>query len=214
MTDEKSYFSEISTKCVSGMVAFGDGRKSKILGKGRIMAIGTPNLDNVLLVENLQANLISVSQVCDEMGEVEPSSEDTDLETHEPVDGTGTDFEDCNQHFNPVICRPGAKQVEKDHSPSDVIGNVNDKMRTRQQVFRSTSSVTFDLSSAPIAVFQRCKRLLLCVLLRRVTMVATRSRHSSSSTATTHPPSRELLLSLAGHIQPLDPPCPPRAISI
>ncbi|XP_034225455.1 uncharacterized protein LOC117635214 [Prunus dulcis] len=70
MTGEKSYFSEISTEGVSGMVTFGDGRKSKILGKGRIMAIGTPNLDNVLLVENLQANLISVSQLCDEMGEV------------------------------------------------------------------------------------------------------------------------------------------------
>ncbi|KAI5342724.1 hypothetical protein L3X38_010600 [Prunus dulcis] len=86
MTGEKSYFSEISTEGVSGMVTFGDGRKSKILGKGRIMAIGTPILDNVLLVENLQANLISV----------EPSSEDTDLESHEPVGGTGTDFEDCN----------------------------------------------------------------------------------------------------------------------
>ncbi|XP_034199396.1 uncharacterized protein LOC117614627 [Prunus dulcis] len=65
-----SLSTEISTEGVSGMVTFGDGRKSKILGKGRIMAIGTPNLDNVLLVENLQANLINVSQLCDEMGEV------------------------------------------------------------------------------------------------------------------------------------------------
>ncbi|BBN67220.1 transposable element gene [Prunus dulcis] len=289
----------LSTEGVSGMVTFGDGRKSKILGKGRIMAIGTPNLDNVLLVENLQANLISVSQLCDEMGElimnekydsnscimrlrtdhgtefenqafskfccekgikhefsapitpqqngvaerknrvlldmarvllksanltdhfwaeaistacytsnrvffrphtkstpyeiwkgkkpnvkhlrtfgskcyiykdreylgkfdarsdvgiflgysmnsrayrVEPSSEDTDLETHEPVGGTGTDFEDCNQHFNPVIRRPGAKQVQKDHSPSDVIGNVNDKMRTRQQVCNEVTNFCY-----------------------------------------------------------------------
>ncbi|CAL2269967.1 unnamed protein product [Prunus armeniaca] len=70
MTGEKSYFSEISPECVSGMVTFGDGRKSKILGKGKIMATGTPSLDNVLLVENLQANLISVSQLCDEIGEV------------------------------------------------------------------------------------------------------------------------------------------------
>ncbi|CAL8168366.1 unnamed protein product [Prunus armeniaca] len=70
MTGEKSYFSEISPECVSGMVTFGDGRKSKILGKGKIMATGTPSLDNVLLVENLQANLISVSQLCDEIGEI------------------------------------------------------------------------------------------------------------------------------------------------
>ncbi|XP_021831887.1 uncharacterized protein LOC110771842 [Prunus avium] len=67
---DKSCFSEISTECVSGMVTFGDGRKSKILGKGKIMATGTPSLDNVLLVENLQENLISVSQLCDEIGEL------------------------------------------------------------------------------------------------------------------------------------------------
>ncbi|CAL8154929.1 unnamed protein product [Prunus armeniaca] len=54
---------------VSGMVTFGDGRKSKILGKGKNMATGTPSLENVLLIENLQANLISVSQLCDGVDE-------------------------------------------------------------------------------------------------------------------------------------------------
>ncbi|KAI5319284.1 hypothetical protein L3X38_038992 [Prunus dulcis] len=94
MTGEKSCFLEISTECVSGMVNFGDGRKSKILGKGKIMATGTPSLDNVLLVENLQANLISLSQLFDEIVEVETIREDTNLETHEPADVTNTDFED------------------------------------------------------------------------------------------------------------------------
>ncbi|CAL2273426.1 unnamed protein product [Prunus armeniaca] len=58
------------------------------------MATGTPSLDNVLLVENLQANLISVSKLCDEIGEVETSCEDTNMETHEPAGVTNTDFED------------------------------------------------------------------------------------------------------------------------
>lgn len=66
---DKSYFSAIYTESVSGMVTFGDGRKSNILGKGKIMATGTPSLENVLLIENLQANL-SVSQLCDGVGEV------------------------------------------------------------------------------------------------------------------------------------------------
>ncbi|KAI5316185.1 hypothetical protein L3X38_045361 [Prunus dulcis] len=89
--------------------------------------------------------------------EVEPSSEDTDLETHEPVGGTGTDFEDCNQHFNPVTRRPGAKQVQKDHSPSDVIGNVNDKMRTRQQIpihFVLGSSTTTSFADPELVEFE------------------------------------------------------------
>ncbi|CAB4273414.1 unnamed protein product [Prunus armeniaca] len=54
--------------------------------------------------------------------QVEPRSEETDMETHESTDGTEADFEDCNQPINPVIRRPGAKQVQKDHSPSDVMG--------------------------------------------------------------------------------------------
>ncbi|BBN68998.1 transposable element gene [Prunus dulcis] len=47
------------------------------------------------------------------------------------------------RHFNPVIRRPGAKQVQKDHSPSDVIGNVNDKMRTRQQVCNEVTNFCY-----------------------------------------------------------------------
>ncbi|CAL8134942.1 unnamed protein product [Prunus armeniaca] len=234
-----SLSTEISIECVCGMVTFGDRRKSKILGKGKIMATGTPSLDNVLLVENRQANLISngvaerknrvlldmacvllksakladhfwaeaISSACytsnrvffrphtkstpyeiwkgkkpnvkhlrtfgskcyiykdmDYLGKfdarsdvgiflsysmnsraykVEPRSEETDLETHESTDGTEADFEDCNQPINPVIRRPGAKQVQKDHSPSDVIGNVNDKLRTRQQVCNEVTNLCY-----------------------------------------------------------------------
>ncbi|CAL9005768.1 unnamed protein product [Prunus brigantina] len=107
------------------------------------MATGKPSLDNVLLVENLQANLISVSQFCDEIGEVETSHEDTDLETHEFVDVTGIDFEDCNQPFNPVIRRPNAKQVQKDHSFSDIIRNVDEKLRTQKQVCAEVTNLCY-----------------------------------------------------------------------
>ncbi|CAL8097233.1 unnamed protein product [Prunus armeniaca] len=75
--------------------------------------------------------------------QVEPRSEDTDMETHESADGTEADFEDCNQPINPVIRRPGAKQVQKDHSPSDVIGNINDKLRTRQQVCNEVTNLCY-----------------------------------------------------------------------
>ncbi|KAI5323850.1 hypothetical protein L3X38_032923 [Prunus dulcis] len=61
---------------------------------------------------------------------VETSREDTDLETHKLADVTDTDFEDCNQPLNPMMRRLGAKQVQKDHSPSDIIENVDDKLRT------------------------------------------------------------------------------------
>ncbi|XP_050881216.1 uncharacterized protein LOC127084755 [Lathyrus oleraceus] len=47
-------------------VTFGDGAKGEIKGIGKINCPGVPNLDNVLLVKGLTANLISISQLCDQ----------------------------------------------------------------------------------------------------------------------------------------------------
>ncbi|MCH83329.1 gag-protease polyprotein, partial [Trifolium medium] len=46
-------------------VTFGDGSKGEIKGKGKIVSNNLPNLDDVLLVNGLTANLISISQLCD-----------------------------------------------------------------------------------------------------------------------------------------------------
>ncbi|MCH81386.1 gag-protease polyprotein, partial [Trifolium medium] len=46
-------------------VTFGDGAKGEIKGKGKIVNKDLPNLDDVLLVNGLTANLISISQLCD-----------------------------------------------------------------------------------------------------------------------------------------------------
>ena len=50
----------------SSHVTFGDGAKGKILGVGKLVSTGLPKLDNVLLVRGLTANLISISQLCDQ----------------------------------------------------------------------------------------------------------------------------------------------------
>ena len=47
-------------------VTFGDGAKGKIVGIGNLVSEGSPRLDNVLLVKGLAANLISISQLCDQ----------------------------------------------------------------------------------------------------------------------------------------------------
>ena len=49
----------------SSFVTFGDGAKGEILGIGDLINHGLPNLENVLLVKGLTANLISISQLCD-----------------------------------------------------------------------------------------------------------------------------------------------------
>ncbi|CAL8119010.1 unnamed protein product [Prunus armeniaca] len=75
--------------------------------------------------------------------QVETSHEDTDLETHEFVDVIDIDFKDCNQPFNPVIRRPSAKQVQKDHSFSDIIRNVDEKLRTQKQVCAEVTNLCY-----------------------------------------------------------------------
>ncbi|XP_019179845.1 PREDICTED: uncharacterized protein LOC109175043 [Ipomoea nil] len=47
-------------------VTFGDGVKGKITGIGTLNVTGLPRLKQVLLVEGLHANLISISQLCDQ----------------------------------------------------------------------------------------------------------------------------------------------------
>jgi len=51
---------------VSSYVTFGDGAKGKIIGIGNVIKNGLPRLDNALLVKGLTANLISISQLCDQ----------------------------------------------------------------------------------------------------------------------------------------------------
>lgn len=70
MTGEKSWFSSFTDEVISSTVTFGDGRKAKILGRGTVTISGFPELNNVMLVEDLQANLISISQICDDIGDV------------------------------------------------------------------------------------------------------------------------------------------------
>jgi len=48
----------------SKYVTFGDGAKGKILGIGNLINNGLPNLDKVLLVKGITANLIIISQLC------------------------------------------------------------------------------------------------------------------------------------------------------
>ncbi|KAL5560474.1 hypothetical protein UlMin_036685 [Ulmus minor] len=58
MTGDIQQFSSFEKK-VGGKVTFGDNAKGNILGKGTI------GIEDVLLVENLNYNLMSVSQLCD-----------------------------------------------------------------------------------------------------------------------------------------------------
>ena len=65
MTRDWSLLKVFKTK-KGGNVTFGDGSKSQIKGKGIIFLLELPDIANVLYVESLRVNLLSISQICDQ----------------------------------------------------------------------------------------------------------------------------------------------------
>ena len=69
MTEDKAMFSSISPKD-GGYVTFVDNAKCKIVVEGKVGKSPNPTIDDVLLVNSLKHNLLSISQFCDKNCEV------------------------------------------------------------------------------------------------------------------------------------------------
>ena len=70
MCGNKVFFDTV-TKCDIGLETFGDGSTSGVVEKHNIRSQGLPNLTDVLLVKGLNANLISIDQLCDAQYQVQ-----------------------------------------------------------------------------------------------------------------------------------------------
>ena len=64
MTGDESHFITLKAKD-GGMVTFGDNGKGKIVGIGNIGITSSTFIENILLVDGLKHNLLSISQLCD-----------------------------------------------------------------------------------------------------------------------------------------------------
>ena len=64
MTGDINQFFIIKKKD-EGFVTFGDNKKEKIIGIGNIKITPSTFIENVLLVDKLKCNLLSISQLCD-----------------------------------------------------------------------------------------------------------------------------------------------------
>ena len=69
MTGDKSFFTTLASKD-GGSVTFGDNKKGKIIGIGSIGISPNPSIENVLLVDGLKHNLLSIIQLCDKGNQV------------------------------------------------------------------------------------------------------------------------------------------------
>ena len=64
MNRDESKFAFL-TKRKGGYVTFADNAKGRIIGQGNIGNDTSSLIESVLLVDNLQHNLLSISQLCD-----------------------------------------------------------------------------------------------------------------------------------------------------
>ena len=64
MTDDINQFFTLKSK-EEGFVTFKDNKKKKIIGIGNIKIIPSIFIENILLVDKLKYNLLSISQLCD-----------------------------------------------------------------------------------------------------------------------------------------------------
>ena len=65
MTEDKSLFKSLKEK-VGDHMTFGDGRNAHVLGKWTVEIPRLPLLKDVLYIKGLKANLLSITQICDE----------------------------------------------------------------------------------------------------------------------------------------------------
>ena len=65
MTRDKSPFKSLKEK-VGDYVTFGDGSHAQVLDEGTVEISGLPLLKDVLYIKGLKANLLSITQICDE----------------------------------------------------------------------------------------------------------------------------------------------------
>ena len=64
MTKNKEKFSKLQVKD-GGKVVFGGKEKGKIIGQGKVSEDPSCSVGDILLVEGLNYNLLSISQLCD-----------------------------------------------------------------------------------------------------------------------------------------------------
>ena len=65
MSGEEQLFNNV-TKQDLGSVTFGDNSRVRVVGIGSVSFVGTMQVEQVLLVDGLKHNLLSISQLCDE----------------------------------------------------------------------------------------------------------------------------------------------------
>ncbi|XP_031116547.1 uncharacterized protein LOC116020206 [Ipomoea triloba] len=163
MTGNVSHLSSVISH--SGSVIFGDGQKRKINGRGTLSVLGLPHLDDVLLVQGLKANPISISQLCDQNWNVsfnKGQCQVLDKANHIVMKEAGTDYGQIDKgssqgyqsYSDRAVSRGGGhrlngmnsdgehRRIKKNHHVDNIIGDPTVGIRTRSKIINNLIELT------------------------------------------------------------------------
>ena len=100
MTGNMNTFQALQAKIGTGTITFGNDNSSKILGKGTI-SLGNKDTTskNVLLIENMKHNLLSVNQMCDQGHVLTFTSKDCKILKEGSGKNCCNNFQNSEQHI-------------------------------------------------------------------------------------------------------------------
>ncbi|XP_010549190.1 PREDICTED: uncharacterized protein LOC104820444 [Tarenaya hassleriana] len=135
MTENHEILSNFVQNAKGGSVTFGDGKKGKILSKGTLNVSGLPKLKDVKVVQGLRANLISISQLCDDgmKGEKTPNNcytwMDENIKEHQCFKATDAarGLSELSQHVKQVRAQGIRTSQILEQIRSIQIGNISRK---------------------------------------------------------------------------------------
>ncbi|GAA0162715.1 hypothetical protein LIER_18747 [Lithospermum erythrorhizon] len=127
MTGKKIYLTHIQP--LKGFhVTFGDGAEEKLLEKVNCVLMALPLLNDVLLVEGLTVNLISIRKLCDD--DVGTTATNNSPEVTSGVTDGVTDADDsCEDNY--TIQR--ASRIQKNHLVDNIVGQLDQGVTTRRK---------------------------------------------------------------------------------
>ncbi|XP_050133129.1 uncharacterized protein LOC126609185 [Malus sylvestris] len=138
MTGDNEAFSFLAPLTYSGVV-FGSRDKSQIIGKGNVKIPGLPKFENVRYVDGLKLNLISISQLCDDVANEDNSY--AYVESSVVLESDNENESSTNQDYR-VLFKDKLKWT-RGHHDEEIVAPIDKGIITPRKIANEVANVCY-----------------------------------------------------------------------